>query len=72
MPYFIFRISSDRKLSLVRSFEKFPEAKKNARAMRAASAAGASEVLKIIFANDPAEAEQLLTTRRGRPPSEDD
>ncbi len=72
MPYFIFRISSDRKLSLVRAFEKFAEAKENARAMRAASAADASEVLKIIFADDPADAEQLLSTRRERPPSEDD
>lgn len=70
MPYFIYRIAPARSLSLVRAFDRFPEAKETVRALRAAAAHG--EQLKIIFASDPAEAKALLSTPRERPPSEDD
>jgi hypothetical protein len=73
MPYFLYRISLHRQLSLVTSFERFAEAKQAAHAMRAASGADDDgNIVKIIFAHDSAEAEQLLTARRERQPSEDD
>lgn len=70
MPYFIYRIAPERTLTLVRAFDRFPEAKEAARALRATAADG--EQWKIIFAGDPAEAEALLSTPRERQPSEDD
>ncbi len=72
MPYFIYRVSPDTRLELVGSFEDYKQAKRETKLMRAKQHANENHAIKIIFANNPAEAEQLLTTRRERPPSEDD
>ncbi|RMD71844.1 MAG: hypothetical protein D6819_00485 [Gammaproteobacteria bacterium] len=72
MPYFIYRISPTRQLTLVQSFAKFQEAKEAARALRASQEPGDRDTIKIIFAKDTGEAERLLLTPRERQPSEDD
>jgi hypothetical protein len=72
MPYFIYKISAGRKLTLARSFEDYRSARDTARSMRAEPGEGHSETVKIIFAKDANEAERLLATRRERRPSEDD
>lgn len=70
MPYFIYRIAPERSLSLLRAFDRFPEAKEAVRALRTTATKG--EQVRIVFANDPEEAKALLNTPRERPPSEDD
>lgn len=72
MPYFIYKISIGRKLTLARSFDDYPSARETARSMRAEPARGRDETVKIVFAKDENEAERLLATRRERRPSEDD
>ncbi len=72
MPYYIYRISAERKLELVESYEAYRDAKQAATRMRAGRNPNDAYTVKMIFAQDPAEAKQLLTTRRERQPSEDD
>ncbi len=72
MPYFIYKISPDKKLGLVESFDGYQEAKQLATSMRSAQHPNDNYTIKIIFAKDSLEAEQLLTTQRERQPSEDD
>ncbi|MDH3672783.1 MAG: hypothetical protein OES46_16775 [Gammaproteobacteria bacterium] len=72
MPYFIYRISPARKLDLVDSFDSYRDAKRAATALRIAQEPDDACTVKIVFAKDSAEAEQLLRTERERPPSEDD
>ncbi|RMD68655.1 MAG: hypothetical protein D6819_08890 [Gammaproteobacteria bacterium] len=72
MPYFIYRISPQKQLALVRSFAKYQEARQLARSLRASQAPEDRDTIKIIFAKDAEEAERLLLTPRERKPSEDD
>lgn len=72
MPYFIYRISPERKLNLLDSFDRYPDAKQAATALRIAQGPDDTGTVKIIFAKDAEEAEQLLRTERERQPSEDD
>ena len=72
MRYFLYSISPQKQLELLQSFDTYPEAKRAAVAARIAQAATEDHTIKIIFAQDPAEAEQLLLTKRERQPSEDD
>ena len=72
MRYFLYSISPQKQLELLQSFDTYPEAKRAAVAARIAQAATEDHIIKIIFAQDPAEAEQLLLTKRERQPSEDD
>ena len=71
MRYFLYSISPQKELELLQQFETYSEAKRAAVAARAQAAAD-DQIIKIIFAQDPAEAEQLLQTKRERQPSEDD
>ncbi len=72
MRYFLYSISPQKELELLQQFETYSEAKRAAVAARMAQAAAEDHIIKIIFAHDPAEAEQLLQTKRERQPSEDD
>jgi hypothetical protein len=72
MPYYIYRISAGSQLELVESYEAYRDAKQAATAMRATQDPNDAYTVKIVFAQDPTEARQLLTTRRERQPSEDD
>jgi hypothetical protein len=70
--YFLYSVSPQKQLELLQSFDTYSEAKQAAVAARRAQTAAEDRIVKIIFAQDPAEAEQLLLTKRERQPSEDD
>lgn len=72
MPYFIYRISLERKLNLVESFDRYQDAKRAVTALRVAQESDDADRVKMIFAKDSREAEELLTVKRERQPSEDD
>jgi len=57
MPYFLYRISPERKLTLLETFEKFQEAKGVARRLRAEQPAGDAHVIRMIFAENPKKAQ---------------
>ena len=64
MPYFVYRISTDRKLTLIDTFVKFKEAKDHARSLRAQQAADDRNIIRMIFAEDQKKAQLLLTDLR--------
>ena len=72
MPYFVFRIKPGpsqliKSLELEREFDNFQEAKLHARTLRAGQTAGDSAEIRLVFAKDRLEAEELLSTPRERP-----
>jgi hypothetical protein len=64
MPYFLYRISLERKLTLLETFDKFQEAKTVARRLRAEQPPGDSHVIRMIFAENPKKAQLMLTDLR--------
>jgi len=64
MPYFVYRISPERKLTLIETFAKFKEAKDHARALRAQQTTDDRNVVRMIFAEDQKKAQLLLTDLR--------
>jgi hypothetical protein len=72
MPYFLYRISPERKLTLIETFEKFQEAKTEARRLRAAQPPGDPIVIRMIFAENPKKAQLLLTDLRNPKTEGDD
>jgi hypothetical protein len=70
--YFLYSVSPQKELELLQSFDTYNEAKRAAVAARMAQTTADDNIVKIIFAQDPAEAAQLLQTKRERQPSEDD
>lgn len=77
MPYFVFRISPEKRLALLDAFEGFQDAKAFARARRAEAAqataeAAAPDTVKMCHAPSEAQARALLLTEREpRPLGED-
>lgn len=72
MPYFIYRITtgkqaSARKVTHIREFENFRDAKKDVKQMRLDQADGDADTFKVIFSQDQAEAEKLLLEYREEP-----
>jgi exonuclease VII small subunit len=71
MPYFVYKIaasnSNEQNLDLQKSFDTYREARSLARSMRAELDAGASIIIKIIFADNEQEAEERLTETREAP-----
>ena len=72
MPYFVYRISPERKLTLLNTFDKFIDAKDFARSLRAQQAPGATETIRMIFAENPKKAQLLLTDLRNPKTDGDD
>jgi hypothetical protein len=64
MPYFVYRISPERKLTLIESFVKFKDARDLARSLRARQPADDRHIVRMIFAEDPKKAQLLLTDLR--------
>ena len=64
MPYFIYNIYPNRRLEPVERFDKYPDAKKAARTMRAKLTPDDEHTVKIVFAPNPEEAERLLLEKR--------
>jgi hypothetical protein len=72
MPYFVFRIQPGpgrivSALQFQNECESFKEAKELARSLRAALPKDDSGTIRLIFANDRLEAEELITTPREQP-----
>ena len=72
MPYFVYRISAERKLTLLNTFDKFIDAKDFARSLRAQQVPGANETIRMIFAENPKKAQLLLTDLRNPKTDGDD
>jgi len=64
MPYFVYRISAERKLALVNVYDKFQEAKDVCRKMRADMPADSVEQVRMAFAQSEKEAKRLLSDKR--------
>ena len=64
MPYFLYRISPGRKLTLIETLAGFKEARDLARSLRAQQATDDRNVVRMIFAEDPKKAQLLLSDKR--------
>ena len=68
MPYFIYRIFAFRRLEKVTELPSFGEASARAKALRASPDRPADCTIRVIFAADEHEAEDLLSQVRERAP----
>ncbi len=73
MPYFIYKMTSQEGMSLVKNleliseFESFKQAKSFAREKRTALAEGSNEIIKVMFAENQLAAEEQLLEHREKP-----
>lgn len=72
MPYYLYRISPERKLSLIDTFDKYPDASTTARRLRAEQGADDKHTIRMIFAENPKKAQLLLTDQRNPKTDGDD
>lgn len=71
MPYYIYRVASVgpiRRLEQISAFEVFKEASTEAKRLRRDTELGPGEAIKTIFAENPLQAEELLSEPRGEDP----
>ena len=72
MPYFIYEVYPNKTLNLIKTFEKYPEAKAFTREVRSALMPTDSHSVRLIHAQHEHEAERLLSlTREPRPMGEE-
>ena len=73
MPYFIYKMTSQEGMSLVKNleliseFDSFKEAKAFARKKRTELAEGSNEMIKVMFAENQLAAEEQLLEHREKP-----
>jgi len=73
MPYFIYRMTTQEGMSLVKNleliteFESFKQAKQFAREKRTELPEDSNEVIKVMFAENQLIAEELLLEHREKP-----
>lgn len=73
MPYFIYKMTSQEGMSLVKNleliseFDSFKEAKAFAREKRTGLADGSNEMIKVMFAENQLAAEEQLLEHREKP-----
>lgn len=72
MPYFVYRVRPFAQLDRLADFAAFKEASAHAKALRAAGAAAEGGRIKVIFAANPTEAEDLLCQIREPGPTGDE
>jgi hypothetical protein len=72
MPYFVYRIAPDRKLTLLDTLDKFKDARELARSLRAQQAHEAKDSVRMIFAENPKKAQLLLSDPRSTRTDGDD
>jgi len=72
MPYYVYSIQPGAQLRQLSHFPSFPQASAQAKALRANLPAKALERIKVIFADNPAHAEDLLLQVREPAPKGDD
>lgn len=65
MPYFVFRISADRKnLTLLNTCAKYPEAKEICRDLRVQQGPNETDLIRMAFAQNEKNAKRLLAEPR--------
>lgn len=72
MPYYIYKIipgptNLTKSLEKLEQHESFKQAKTRAREMRAAMAQDESHLIKVMFAENELEAEEMLMEKREQP-----
>lgn len=72
MPYFIYGVRPFAQLDPLGEWPTFPEASREARALRASEPAGSGRRIRIMFAETALAAEDLLLQVRDAPPDGDD
>lgn len=72
MPYFIYAVRPFAQLEPLGECASFPEASRQARALRAAQPGGEPRRIRIMFADNALAAEDLLLQVRDAPPEGDD
>jgi len=72
MPYYIYRIMPLGLLQKIEQHERFAEASARAKALRAADAPGTPGRVKVMFADNELQAEDLLGQIREPGPAGDD
>ena len=68
MPYFVYRVFAFRRLEKVDALPSFKEASARAKALRAAADLPADCAVKVVFAGNELEAEDLLSQVRAPKP----
>ena len=72
MPYFVYKVFSNRTLEPVDAYDKHRDAKVRARELRVESKDDDDFTFRLIYARNETEAERLLTQKREpRPLGED-
>ena len=72
MPYYIYRVKPFAQLEKLATFDAFGEASARAKTLRATQSAEAPGKIKMIFADDELQAEDLLCQVRDAPPRGDE
>ena len=64
MPYFVYKVSENRRLEQVDAFERYRDAKQLARSMREQLPEDADYLVRVIFSGNGEEAARLLMEKR--------
>ena len=72
MPYYIYQVKPFAQLEKLSEFETFQDASTHAKALRAKQTADSTEKIKIMFADNELQAEELLCQVRTPGPKGDD
>ncbi len=72
MPYFVYHLTPGQRPKLLDTFAKYQEARARARALRAELPAASTDVIRMIFAEDPHKAVLLITDARNPKTDGDD
>ena len=64
MPYFVFKVSPGASLVLVKSLEKYKDAKELCRELRLAESPDNPNSIRMAFAEDEPKAKRLLMDKR--------
>lgn len=64
MPYFVYKISPPLRLTHIETKQQYKEARASVRRLRGEQSSAEPLEYRIIFANNQAEAEKLLSTPR--------
>ena len=72
MPYFVFSIRPFGQLAKLAEFAAFKDASAHAKSLRASPPGGDAAKIKVMFADNPQLAEDLLCQAREAGPSGDD
>lgn len=72
MPYYIYRIKPFNPLEKICEFDSFKAASAHAKVLRTTPSTGAASKIKVMFAEDQLQAEDLLCQIRVAGPKGDD